>query len=89
MNELPSSADNLQKDEDIGFGHSNGNRTLVGRSIAIYPGDILIKFSGFCIRYRGKSDVLSADYLLGASSRVLCEKRQAEALTFKTLIDRF
>ena len=51
LNEMPSE-EYLLKDDDIVFVRSNGNKALVGRSLAVYPGDVPTTFSGFCIRYR-------------------------------------
>jgi type I restriction enzyme S subunit len=63
LNEMPSD-EYLLKDGDIVFVRSNGNKALVGRSIAVYPGDVLTTFSGFCIRYRKKTDEILVPYLL-------------------------
>ena len=54
----------LLKDEDIVFVRSNGNKALVGRSVAVYPGDVKTTFSGFCIRYRKHDSEVSVPYLL-------------------------
>lgn len=37
---------------------------MVGRSVAVYPGDTLTTFSGFCIRYRRTDDSVTTPYLL-------------------------
>ena len=63
LNEMPSE-EYLLKDDDIVFVRSNGNKALVGRSVAVYPGDIPITFSGFCIRYRKQDDAVTIPYLL-------------------------
>ena len=63
LNEMPSE-EYLLKDGDIVFVRSNGNKELVGRSLAIFPGNIPTTFSGFCIRYRKTNDALSIPYLL-------------------------
>lgn len=63
LNEMPSN-DYLLKDDDIVFVRSNGNKALVGRSVAVYPGAIPTTFSGFCIRYRKHDDVVTIPYLL-------------------------
>ena len=63
LNEMPSE-DYLLKDDDIVFVRSNGNKSLVGRSVAVYPGDIPTTFSGFCIRYRKHDNVVTIPYLL-------------------------
>lgn len=43
-------------DGDLVFVRSNGNRALVGRCLAVYPGDEKVTYSGFCIRYRIKEE---------------------------------
>ncbi len=63
LNEMPSS-DYLLKDGDIVFVRSNGNKALVGRSVAVYPKNIPTTFSGFCIRYRKHDDAITIPYLL-------------------------
>jgi len=54
----------LLQDEDIVFVRSNGNKSLVGRCVAVYPANIPTTFSGFCIRYRNHEKLLSIPYLL-------------------------
>lgn len=63
MNEMPSE-EYLLKDGDIVFVRSNGNKTLVGRSLVVYPYDVPTTFSGFCIRYRKTDDAVTIPYLL-------------------------
>lgn len=63
LNEMPPE-DYLLRDGDIVFVRSNGNKTMVGRSVAVYPGDIPTTFSGFCIRYRNEDKSISVPYLL-------------------------
>ena len=63
LNSMPTE-DYLLKDEDIVFVRSNGNKTMVGRSIVIYPGKNLVTFSGFCIRYRNEDSSIMVPYLL-------------------------
>ncbi len=63
LNEMPSE-EYLLKDEDIVFVRSNGNKALVGRSVAVYPGDVKTTFSGFCIRYRKHDLEITIPYLL-------------------------
>ena len=63
LNEMPTE-DYLLKDGDIVFVRSNGNRTMVGRSVVIYPRDNPTTFSGFCIRYRHEDDSVLVPYLL-------------------------
>ena len=63
LNEIPPE-EYLLKDEDIVFVRSNGNKALVGRSLAVYPGDVPTTFSGFCIRYRKYDEGVTVPYLL-------------------------
>ncbi|MCQ2566525.1 MAG: restriction endonuclease subunit S [Clostridia bacterium] len=63
LNEMPSE-EYLLKDDDIVFVRSNGNKALVGRSVAVYPSEIPTTFSGFCIRYRKTDDAVLIPYLL-------------------------
>ena len=63
LNEMPS-ADYMLQDDDIVFVRSNGNKALVGRSVAVYPGTIPTTFSGFCIRYRKTDETVNVPYLL-------------------------
>ncbi len=63
LNEMPSE-EYLLKDDDIVFVRSNGNKALVGRSLAVYPGNVPTTFSGFCIRYRKHYDEITVPYLL-------------------------
>lgn len=50
--------------EDIVFVRSNGSKELVGRSIIVYPNGENISFSGFCIRFRNKSNKTIPSYLI-------------------------
>ena len=63
LNKMPSE-EYLLKNEDIVFVRSNGNKALVGRSVAVYPSNVSTTFSGFCIRYRKTDDAISVPYLL-------------------------
>ncbi|MDD6565622.1 MAG: restriction endonuclease subunit S [Parafannyhessea umbonata] len=54
----------MLRDGDVVFVRSNGNKQLVGRCLAVFPGDARLTFSGFCIRFRNESDSLLLDYLL-------------------------
>lgn len=63
LNEMPPE-DYLLRDEDIVFVRSNGNKTMVGRSVVVYPGDTPTTFSGFCIRYRNEDKSIAIPYLL-------------------------
>ena len=63
LNELPD-PEYLLRDNDIIFVRSNGNKELVGRCLAIYPGSIPVTYSGFCIRYRLTSTNIDTPCLL-------------------------
>ncbi len=63
LNEMPSE-EYLLKNDDIVFVRSNGNKALVGRSVAVYPEDTPTTFSGFCIRYRKDYQAVTIPYLL-------------------------
>ena len=63
LNDMPTN-DYLLQDGDIVFVRSNGNKTMVGRSVVVYPGDIPTTFSGFCIRYRNTDDSIIVQFLL-------------------------
>ena len=63
LNEMPTS-EYLLQNEDIVFVRSNGNKKMVGRSVAVYPGAVPTTFSGFCIRYRKEDDSVITPYLL-------------------------
>lgn len=63
LNEMPSE-EYLLRDNDIVFVRSNGNKKMVGRSVAVYPGNIPTTFSGFCIRYRLSDETIIVPYLL-------------------------
>lgn len=63
LNESPDS-DYLLQDSDIVFVRSNGNKELVGRCLAIYPENVPVTYSGFCIRYRLTSEKASVPYIL-------------------------
>lgn len=62
LNELPT-ADYFLHDGDLLFVRSNGNRELVGRCMAVYPGTERVTYSGFCIRYRITDVSLLATYV--------------------------
>ena len=57
-------ANQLLQDGDVVFVRSNGNKALVGRCLAIFPGEEKVTFSGFCIRFRSTSEELELNYLL-------------------------
>lgn len=63
LTDMPSD-EYMLKDADIVFVRSNGNKTLVGRSLVVYPATIPTTFSGFCIRFRLHSNEIKTDYLL-------------------------
>ena len=63
LNEMPSE-EYFLRDDDIVFVRSNGNKALVGRSVAVYPGSVPTTFSGFCIRFRKQDDSVTIPYLL-------------------------
>lgn len=63
LRESPSK-EYLLHDGDIVFVRSNGNKALVGRCVAVYPGNIPTTFSGFCIRYRKQDNATTIPYLL-------------------------
>ena len=65
LNEMPS-IDYLLNDGDIVFVRSNGNKELVGRSLAIYPHGADAVFSGFCIRLRLETKDVRVPYLVWA-----------------------
>ena len=65
LKEMPAE-EYLLKNDDIVFVRSNGNKSLVGRSVVVYPGDVTTTFSGFCIRYRKYDDAVTIPYLLRA-----------------------
>lgn len=62
LNKLPA-ADYFLHDGDLLFVRSNGNRELVGRCMAVYPGAEQATYSGFCIRYRIADASLQATYI--------------------------
>ena len=63
LSNLPSEEYFLH-DNDIVFVRSNGNKALVGRCLAVYPGEVPVIFSGFCIRFRKNNDSMLIPYLL-------------------------
>ncbi len=63
LNNMPTE-EYLLKDGDIVFVRSNGNKALVGRSVAVYPRNVPTTFSSFCIRYRKNDAALTTPYLL-------------------------
>jgi len=71
---------------DIVFVRSNGNKNLVGRSILVYPGNLAVTFSGFCIRFRLLKANISAVYInfllhnKSAKARLLFDGRGANII---------
>ena len=63
LNEMPL-GEYLLQDGDIVFVRSNGNKALVGRCLAVFPGKIQTTFSGFCIRFRKRSHKVTTEYLI-------------------------
>lgn len=45
----------MLRDGDIVFVRSNGNKQLVGRCLAVFPGNEEVTFSGFCISFRNET----------------------------------
>ena len=76
LNAMPS-VDYLLKDDDIVFVRSNGNKALVGRSVAVYPGKVPTTFSGFCIRYRKTDETVKIPYLLRVLKTESIRKKMA------------
>ena len=54
----------MLQDGDILFVRSNGNKSLVGRCLVVYPRNTPTTYSGFCIRFRLTSDEVNIAYLL-------------------------
>ena len=63
LNEAPSE-EYLLADGDIVFVRSNGNKTLVGRTVMVFPGGTPTTYSGFCIRFRKNDSRIETGYLL-------------------------
>ena len=76
LNESPD-PDYLLQDGDIVFVRSNGNKELVGRCLAIYPANVPVTYSGFCIRYRLTSEEASVAYLLSVLKADSVRKKMA------------
>ena len=76
LNEMPS-GEYMLKDDDIVFVRSNGNKSLVGRSVAVYPGAVPTTFSGFCIRYRKTDEAVNIPYLLRVLKTESIRKKMA------------
>jgi type I restriction enzyme, S subunit len=62
LNNSPSE-DYFLKDGDVVFVRSNGSGKLVGRCVVMYPSDVKVTYSGFCIRYRVKDACINVTYL--------------------------
>ncbi len=63
LNEAPSE-EYLLADDDIVFVRSNGNKTLVGRTVMVFPGETPTTYGGFCIRFRKNDSRIETGYLL-------------------------
>ena len=63
LNEEPP-LERMLQNGDIVFVRSNGNKSLVGRCVVVYPYDTPTTYSGFCIRYRLTGDEVIISYLL-------------------------
>ena len=63
LNEAPPE-ESMLRDGDIVFVRSNGNKSLVGRCLVVYPRNTPTTYSGFCIRYRLTSSEVNTTYLL-------------------------
>ena len=59
--------DCLLQNGDIVFVRSNGSKELVGRNLLVYPNDIRVSYSGFCIRYRMRD---TSKFLPAPTSRI-------------------
>jgi type I restriction enzyme S subunit len=53
----------LLQNGDIVFVRSNGNKSLVGRSVEVFPCTNEVTFSGFCIRFRSNNSNINSRYL--------------------------
>lgn len=73
-------SDYLLQNGDIVFVRSNGSKELVGRNLLVYPNDIKVSYSGFCIRYRMKDTKLTTPEYLNflLDSGALKKKLQKE-----------
>lgn len=49
----------LLNNEDIVFVRSNGNKNLVGRCLEVFPNELQVTFSGFCIRFRKNTNIVN------------------------------
>lgn len=63
LNAIPPN-DYLLKDGDIVFVRSNGNKTMVGRSVIVFPNNNPTSFSGFCIRFRKTDESINVLFLI-------------------------
>ncbi len=53
----------LLKNGDLVFVRSNGTKKLVGRCLLVYPEDEIVSFSGFTIRARLKTDLITPEFI--------------------------
>ena len=67
----------LLKDDDILFVRSNGNKELVGRCVAVYPGTTRTVYSGFCIRFRQNEKSMATPFLLSVLKSDSIRKKMA------------
>ena len=65
---------------DIIFVRSNGSKELVGRNLLVFPNDLQVSYSGFCIRYRMNNNNLTTPEYLNfiLDSGILKKKLQKE-----------
>ena len=73
-------SDYLLQNGEIVFVRSNGSKELVGRNLLVYPNDIKVSYSGFCIRYRMRDTKLTTPEYLNflLDSGTLKKKLQKE-----------
>lgn len=69
------SNDFFLKEDDIVFVRSNGNKTLVGRTMLIKDIQEEITYSGFCIRFRVNCKDVYPEYLFYALRSPYCRKQ--------------
>ena len=86
LNAMPDS-EYLLQDGDIVFVRSNGNKALVGRSVAVFPGKNPTTFSGFCIRFRlADTTAVQMEYLLQVlKTESICKKMQGRGANIQNL----
>ena len=67
--------DFLLKENDIVFVRSNGNKNLVGRALFIKDIKEEVSFSGFCIRFRPTTKILSPEYIYYMLKSAYCKEQ--------------